>query len=64
MIICKGCDGEQKDDEAVHGSRYVSQLIFQAAIGARGRLLCMQVHDLLEAEATNRSYIVSIHPRS
>jgi hypothetical protein len=41
MIICEGRDSEEKDDEAVHGSQYVSQLIFQAASGAQGRLLCM-----------------------
>jgi hypothetical protein len=63
MIICKSCDSEQKDEEAVHGGQYVSQLIFQAAICADGRLLCIMYANQLGAEPC-RSYIVDIHPRS
>jgi hypothetical protein len=41
MIISKGCDSEQKDDEAVHGRHYNIRSTLKAAIGVRRRLSCM-----------------------
>jgi hypothetical protein len=52
MVICKGRDSEQKNDEAVHGGQCVSQLIFQAPICADGRLLCIMYARPLGAKPT------------